>query len=437
LHDWHVESGTFELLVGASSRDIRLSATVEMKSSQAQAPAVDRQALAAYYDFPKGAPVSQADFENLLGRAAPGNEIIKGEPYTLNTPLEDMQDSFIGRQLLNLMSRQMQNMVKDDPDSPTAYLMQAVFKEAPLRTMLMFGGGAVSREMLDALLLMVNGKSFKGSFELVKAIRAAKSTGEPGEIMTSETVVQIPLNAWVNVFLLRGEDGAVLVDTGIAGQEDLILERLAEHGVKPQDVRLILITHGHGDHVGSAAALRERTGAPIAIHALDADMLRHADQPQEFPPDSNKLLLALSRLPIMQYAGLEPLEPDITFEYELDLSEYGVAGRVIHTPGHSPGSVTVLLESGAAIIGDMVMGRISKQMREPGPPFIAHDLARNRESIRQILELGPHPIYASHGGPFDDISPALAEGGVSLRRVGIALGAVLGLALLWKLLRRK
>lgn len=172
LNDWHVESGTFEILVGASSRDIRLSATLEMKSSQAQAPAVDRQALTAYYDFPKGAQIGQADFENLLGKAVPGNEVIEGEPYTINTPIGDMNDSFIGRQLGNMMNRQIQGMIKDDPDSPTAHLMQAIVREAPLRLMLMMGDGAASREMLHALLIMMNGKFFKGLAALVKAIRA-------------------------------------------------------------------------------------------------------------------------------------------------------------------------------------------------------------------------------------------------------------------------
>ncbi|MCP4600167.1 MAG: glycosyl hydrolase, partial [Proteobacteria bacterium] len=174
LNDWHVESGTFEILVGASSRDIRLSATVEMESSQAQAPAVDRQALAAYYDFPKGTQISQADFENLLGKAVPENEAIEGELYTINTPIGDMKDSFIGRQLGNFMNRQVQGMLKGDLDSPTAQLMQVVAREAPLRIMLMSGEGSVSREMLYALLIMINGKFFKGLAALVKAIRANK-----------------------------------------------------------------------------------------------------------------------------------------------------------------------------------------------------------------------------------------------------------------------
>ena len=83
-----------------------------------------------------------------------------------------MKDSFIGRQLGNLMNRQVQGMFKDDPDSPTAILMQATVREAPLRLMLMMGDGAVSREMLHGLLIMMNGRLLKGLAALVKAIRA-------------------------------------------------------------------------------------------------------------------------------------------------------------------------------------------------------------------------------------------------------------------------
>jgi len=76
-----------------------------------------------------------------------------------------------------------------------------------------------------------------------------------------------------NVFLLRGEGGNVLVDAGNPGQAERILGQMARLGVAPGDVRLILITHGHVDHFGSAAALRREIGAPVAIHALDAPAL--------------------------------------------------------------------------------------------------------------------------------------------------------------------
>ncbi len=174
LHVWHVESGVFEILVGASSRDIRLSATVDLASTQPDAPPVDVARLAAYYDFPRDAPVSRSSFEALLGRPAPSNEIVEGEPYTMNTPIDDMRGSWVGRLLGSIIDRQLRAWIKGREDQPVALLMRSIAHEAPLRTMLMTSGGSVTREMLEALLAMSNGKLFTGLAALIKASRQKK-----------------------------------------------------------------------------------------------------------------------------------------------------------------------------------------------------------------------------------------------------------------------
>jgi len=172
LRDWHIESGEFEILVGASSRDIRLSEIVNVESSQSSTGPADRDNLAVYYDLQKDTRVQQAEFETLLGRQVPSNEFMKGEAYTINTPITDMRDSFVGRLLGGYMKRQVNALIKGgDEDSPTALLLEAIVREAPLRTMLMTGDGVVSREMLDALLIMINGKFFVGLGALIKALR--------------------------------------------------------------------------------------------------------------------------------------------------------------------------------------------------------------------------------------------------------------------------
>jgi beta-glucosidase len=171
LGDWHVETGAFEILVGASSRDIRLTASVQVKSSQPATPEVDRDKLAVYYDFPKGTPVSLESFESLLGVKVPHNRVIKGEPYTLNTPVGDMTGSFIGRQLGSFSLKRIKKMIQGQDDTPTALLVEAMAREAPLRTWLMAGDGSINREMLEALLLMINGMFFKGLLGLIKAVR--------------------------------------------------------------------------------------------------------------------------------------------------------------------------------------------------------------------------------------------------------------------------
>jgi hydroxyacylglutathione hydrolase len=224
----------------------------------------------------------------------------------------------------------------------------------------------------------------------------------------TETVTQIYTGNFTNVFLVRGCTGCVLVDAGNPGKEELILKRLAEHGVEPGDLRLILITHGHTDHFGSAAALQERIGVPVAVHALDADALRQGIHQPDSLQATNRLLALLMRISALrQLAALDrapPLEPDIVFDKEWRLDGYSVAGRVIPTPGHTPGSVSVLLDSREAIVGDVVMGQMMGLLHKPGPPPVAWDLEQNWESLRQLLALSPRIVYVSHGGPFENLS---------------------------------
>jgi glyoxylase-like metal-dependent hydrolase (beta-lactamase superfamily II) len=241
-----------------------------------------------------------------------------------------------------------------------------------------------------------------------------------GGCKITKTIIQIDTGKFTNAFLIRGKTGCVLVDTGNPGKADRILERLAGHGVAPDDICLILLTHGHTDHFGSAVELRERTGAPVAIHALDADAVRQGiHQPDSLQP-TRRLIAPLVRISALRNLVVPErapaFEPDIVFEGEWRLDEYtstlqrgsgqaslsvgDVAGRVIPTPGHTPGSVSVLLDSGQAIVGDMVIGGFLKLLRQPRLPIIAWDLERNWESLCRLLDLSPRIVYVGHGGPF-------------------------------------
>ncbi len=173
LMNWHVESGDFEIRVGASSRDIRLSTVVHVESISPVPPKPERDALETYYKFPKDAIFRKEAFEALCGHPMPENVTAQKGDYTINTPISDLCDSFIGRQLTNRMQRQISEMVKEDPDSPTAVLMNAMIKESPLRIMMMFGG--LTRDMLDALLLLLNGKYLRGLVGLLKWMSIQKS----------------------------------------------------------------------------------------------------------------------------------------------------------------------------------------------------------------------------------------------------------------------
>jgi glyoxylase-like metal-dependent hydrolase (beta-lactamase superfamily II) len=81
------------------------------------------------------------------------------------------------------------------------------------------------------------------------------------------------------------------------------------------------------------------------------------------------------------------------------LSEYGIPGRVIYTPGHSSGSISVLLESGDTFVGDLAMNKFPLRFT-PGLPIFAEDEAKVKESWNLLLNLGARMIYPAHGKPF-------------------------------------
>jgi beta-glucosidase len=170
LKDWHIESGIFEILVGASSQEIYLSAEVEVISAQQVSPP-KASGHSVYKNFPKGTPVSQGDFEGLLGRPVPSNDPIRKGDYSINTPIGDMTDSLIGRMLGSIVGKQIGKIMEGQEDTPSAILMESMAMQGPLRTILMSGDDSINREMLDGLVVMLNGQFFKGAAALIKAAR--------------------------------------------------------------------------------------------------------------------------------------------------------------------------------------------------------------------------------------------------------------------------
>ncbi len=194
-------------------------------------------------------------------------------------------------------------------------------------------------------------------------------------------------------------DRTVLIDAGNPGHEGKILDKLARAGVIPGDVSLILITHGHADHFGAAAALKEATGAPVAVHRADAEALRQGRNPPVIPRSWTARWLKCLLGRFVPGSG-PPVEPDILLDGETVLDRFGVAARVIPTPGHTPGSISIHLPGGPVIVGDLIRGGLLCR-RRPLPPWVADDPDQNRDSVRAVLDLAPTTILAAHGGPFD------------------------------------
>lgn len=215
-----------------------------------------------------------------------------------------------------------------------------------------------------------------------------------------------------NVYLLTGER-AVLVDAGGPKDVPRILSFLEAHGAAGNRLALILVTHGHWDHAGGAAGLKQATGAPIAVHRADADLVRRGING---PVKSRSLLGPVVRA--LFNRDYPPFEPDLLLDGEIDLREFGVAARVIPTPGHTPGSVSVITDDKEALVGDLLMGGFFGGWLYPSWPglhYFADDVEQLRDSVRQLLDCGPSVIHPGHGGPLDPAAIRLMLAGASRR----------------------
>lgn len=209
-----------------------------------------------------------------------------------------------------------------------------------------------------------------------------------------QCIVEIPTRL-VKVYLVKGERGCILIDTGFPGNGKKITEFLIKKGIDSQNIELILITHGHIDHYGSARELRELTGAPIAIQELDAEGPRKGIPAHLYP--RGFLGRAINFYSSRQ--RVEPFDPDIILQGDEDLGKYGVEGRVVRTPGHTPGSISVVVPE-AAIVGDLIVGKFFFSKAPAYSSFIL-DREQLRQSVRRLLEYSPKVFLSCHGGPFE------------------------------------
>ncbi len=222
--------------------------------------------------------------------------------------------------------------------------------------------------------------------------------------MSDPLIITIPILplGMVNCHAIVGTQGCVLVDTGVPGSEDKIGRALKRHGLGFRDVTLIVITHAHTDHAGSAARLRELTGAPILAHAGDLDYYERRKPMTYCETRLFGRLFLRTGLPSEPYTAVTP---DILLQAgdSIDLGRYGVDGFAMHTPGHTAGSISVQLRSGDALVGDLVasgilLGGVIFKGHAIRPPFEDDPQAVGAE-LMIMVDAGMQRFHMGHGGP--------------------------------------
>lgn len=198
----------------------------------------------------------------------------------------------------------------------------------------------------------------------------------------------------VSAFLLFKPGEALLVDCGNQGSESKIIGEMARLGLQPEMLKLLILTHSHYDHAGSARRLKELTGCQIMIHRIEASRLEAGYT--RIPAGTRwkaKVVATVGSLFARRIMRYPSTLPDILLDESADLSEFGFPGRVLHTPGHTLGSMVVLMEDGEMLAGDTLMGIPGKKAF----PAFAEDLPGLIQSWKMLSEMQVNTFHPAHG----------------------------------------
>jgi glyoxylase-like metal-dependent hydrolase (beta-lactamase superfamily II) len=204
-------------------------------------------------------------------------------------------------------------------------------------------------------------------------------------------VYAIDFRGRVWAYLYRHGSSFTLIDTGIAGDVEQVRDAVKEAGGELSDVTQIVLTHYHDDHAGNAGALQRLTGATTMAHSGDADVV--AGNASQAPP----LLSAQEKVLHTELATGMPPAPPAQVHRELedaDEIDLGVTAKVIHVPGHTPGSIAVYVPSrGLLFTGDAAASLGSRVI--VGVFNVDPDEARR--SFLKLADLRPDAALFGHG----------------------------------------
>jgi len=218
-------------------------------------------------------------------------------------------------------------------------------------------------------------------------------------------------NYFSEVYLVKGaSEKLILIETGVpvAGYQDSLIASIKKLGFKPENITLAIVTHGHGDHTGNARFLQQTFHIPIA--GSKADVGKFASGKTELAKCEDVSIWG-NRLPAYSDLSYQPFTPDVLVDQiPIDLSPYGVNGKIIPIPGgHTPGDLLVLIGENL-FVGDAFVGTFKAQgggLIPDGHHVREHFYHENKQRADQNLKtiekiaLDNHVavLYPTHNGP--------------------------------------
>jgi len=193
----------------------------------------------------------------------------------------------------------------------------------------------------------------------------------------------------VNCYLVSCDKNAILVDTGREKYRQKVLD-----ACRPYEIRLLVLTHGHVDHVQNAAFLSDALGCPAAINKEDIPLLGdNLRQPLSAHNILGEMILSAS-IKSFHEDKIPAFSPAVFLEDGFSLESYGIPAKVIGLPGHTRGSVGIDIMEKDLIVGDALMN-----MFYPAVSMLYNDKNAMLQSAEKISRMGERQIYFGHGKP--------------------------------------
>ena len=195
-----------------------------------------------------------------------------------------------------------------------------------------------------------------------------------------------------NAVLLDAGPELVLVDAGFPGKASIVFDAIRHLGRSPRELRHLILTHAHLDHVGSAAAIVRETGATTYMHALDAPLAESGGPSRHMDPAPGLLQRTVYRIVWQPQERTEPVRID---RHISDGEMLPLAGglQVIHTPGHCAGQVALLWQGERMLIA----GDVGINILGLGDPIGFEDIEEGRRSQRKVAALRFATAVFGHG----------------------------------------
>lgn len=214
-----------------------------------------------------------------------------------------------------------------------------------------------------------------------------------------------------NWYIVEAEDGLTVVDAGVPRSWASLHEALARIGRAAADIRALVLTHAHFDHVGFAERARTELGIPVYVHDNDVPLTRHPWRYDHERPRAPYFATQVRALPIVaqflrDHAFWPPAIKDVKRYHDGETLPVPGAPRVLATPGHTLGHCSLHFPDRDAVIAGDALVTLDPYTNRKGPRLVARaatvDSERNRITLQAIAATGARHVLTGHGPVWND-----------------------------------